>query len=106
MQINGQTRELPVSSSSFMIYKAGFAIRLFAPSCGFLISWDGDSNVIISVPTYHSSGLDGICGNCNQDRNDDPTEQDVFSKYSMTNYSKDRYIFLCVKMEITIYMKL
>ena len=85
-----------MSSSTFFIYKAGFAIRLFAPRCGFLISWDGDSNVMISVPTYHSSGLDGICGNCNQDRDDDPTEQDVFSKYSMTNYSQDRYIYCFV----------
>ncbi|XP_061195829.1 zonadhesin-like [Saccostrea echinata] len=88
VQINGQDRSLPAGNSKFIIYKAGFAIRLFVPSCGFLISWDGDTNLLISVPVAFSSGLDGICGNCNQNKKDDPTTADVFSKYTVTELSR------------------
>lgn len=90
MQINGQPRTLPAGDSKFIIYNAGFEIRLYVPSCGILIGWDGTSNVVISVPTFFSSGLDGICGNCNGDRRDDPTNVDVYSKYATMKGSNTR----------------
>ncbi|XP_065944540.1 zonadhesin isoform X2 [Magallana gigas] len=90
VKINGQPRTLPAGGSKFIIYNAGFEIRLYVPSCGILIGWDGTSNVVISVPTFFSSGLDGICGNCNGDRRDDPTNVDVYSKYATMKGSNTR----------------
>ncbi|KAK3100182.1 hypothetical protein FSP39_015875 [Pinctada imbricata] len=64
--VNGVRKYLPVklADNKLEIYNTGEYARLVT-GCGLTVSWNGKSEVVVSVPRKYGQHLTGLCGNCN-----------------------------------------
>ncbi|XP_044035416.1 IgGFc-binding protein [Siniperca chuatsi] len=72
VQVNGETRNLPVllNGGHVSIYASGPRVFVSA-DFGLSVSYDGYSTVFISVPANYSGKTCGLCGNFNGNPNDE-----------------------------------
>lgn len=61
---------LPVKESKFQIYNVGGYAKLVT-DCGLTVTWNGRTEVIVTVPRYIGHSLVGLCGNCDGVNDDD-----------------------------------
>ncbi|KAK3093267.1 hypothetical protein FSP39_013469 [Pinctada imbricata] len=83
LEVNGVRYYLPYErQGKFRVFRSGSYIRV-ETSCGIVVTWNGISTVSVMVPVKYGNKLRGICGNCNQRKDDYKTKngKDV-SRYS------------------------
>ncbi|XP_021353729.1 zonadhesin-like [Mizuhopecten yessoensis] len=81
--VNGKLVFLPYRTAQFEIALSGTYVRL-ETRCGLVVQFDGASSAIVQVPNVYGNDLTGICGNCNNNPNDD---QKDYSRYEVVDDS-------------------
>ncbi|KAK3093560.1 hypothetical protein FSP39_017309 [Pinctada imbricata] len=70
LEVNGVRYYLPYErQEEFRVLRSGSYIRV-ETSCGIVVTWNGISTVSVMVPVKYGNELRGICGNCNQRKDD------------------------------------
>ena len=83
--MNNVRKYLPVKlpDIDLTIYSTGEYARLVT-GCGLTVSWNGKSEVVVSVPRKFGQHLTGLCGNCDGKKDDYITRdgQNVTDKWN------------------------
>lgn len=86
--MNGERRELPVEDreTGIRIFISGRFAQVTTGRCDIKLAFDGKSKVILSVPKKYGQHLEGLCGDCNGQKDDYRTREGVD-----VSGSKDRF---------------
>ncbi|KAK3093998.1 hypothetical protein FSP39_022729 [Pinctada imbricata] len=70
--ISGRRRHLPIKENDgkLKVFQSGRFVQVWS-SCGVKVKFDGHHAVSVIVPGKYRNAMEGLCGNCNGDKNDD-----------------------------------
>ncbi|KAK3093407.1 hypothetical protein FSP39_015221 [Pinctada imbricata] len=93
IMVNGKERALPVIFRGAGIYRSGSYVRIYHQRCGVLLSYDMDMNLVVSIDKKmlrKLSSLTGICGNCNDNQDDETSAEMINKEFGTSKKAKNK----------------